>query len=90
MGDECYCCHMNTMARLLQSLREGQDACTDGGCETPTSQGMSTITLVFLWLMMMGAFLVLRQKPKQLALGSKPFNQRRDQPPPPPPAAGAD
>jgi MYXO-CTERM domain-containing protein len=89
MGDDCYCCHFNTMARLLKSLRD-HEACTDGGCETATPEGMSSVTLAMLWLLIMGAFLLLRPRPQQMALDSKPFHSRRDQPPPPPPAAGAD
>lgn len=79
------------MAQLLKRLREGQEACTDVGCETTTQQGLSTLTVVFMWLVLMAAFLVLRPNNKRttLALDSKPFRGAREEPPPPPPATGS-
>jgi len=95
--DPCECVdifnHESAMRRLINLLRDSQNACTDGGCEElPGNPGMPAGTdgymmLMLGWVVVATMLYFMRPNSMRPALPEKPSPSSGDGPPPPPPPA---
>ncbi|XP_052802125.1 small integral membrane protein 14-like [Mya arenaria] len=90
---ECVWNHESAMQRLMNLLRNSQDACTDtqcfnelpGGDQSPDGGFSTMMLMLFGWLVMATALFLFRPRNMRNLGDTKPANNDPGNPPPPSP-----